>query len=182
MSERIKRGKEFIGYEYREVFVPEYLSSLCADSYPCFGWERDENPAQGRGERTKTGYVGMRFKRDRKITNKMELTRLQRNFDGCIEQLESLEKSKTSVPTIAALIVGLLGTVFMALSTFAVTADPPKIFLCVIFAVPGFAGWILPLFIYRNLVKERQRKLAPLIEQKYDEIYGICEKGNHLLF
>ena len=112
----------------------------------------------------------------------MELTRLQRNFDSCIEQLEALERSKTSSPTITALITGLVGTAFMALSTFAVTAEPPNVLLCILFAVPGFIGWILPVYLYRNLVFAKKKKLEPLIEQKYDEIYEICEKGNHLLF
>lgn len=182
MSEITQNNKDYVGYEYREIFVPEYLSSLCADSYPCFGWEPDSNPVQGRRERTKPGYTGLRFKRERKITNKMELTRLQRNFDSCIEQLEALERSKTSSPTITALITGLVGTAFMALSTFAVTAEPPNVLLCILFAVPGFIGWILPVYLYRNLVFAKKKKLEPLIEQKYDEIYEICEKGNHLLF
>ena len=98
-------GKRFVGYEYREVSVPKYLASLCADSYPCFGWEEDSNPAQGQH---KSGYVNLRFKRDHKITNKAELTRLQRHFDDCIKQLEALEKSKKSQPLLAALIIGLV--------------------------------------------------------------------------
>lgn len=182
MNEMIRKGKGFTAYEYREVLVPERLSSLYADCYPCFGWEDDENPVPGRGERSKPGYVKMRFKRDRRITNRAELTRLQRNFDGCIDQLEALEKAKTSAPFIIALTIGLIGTVFMALATFAVTAETPHVLFCVIFAIPGFAGWILPYFVYRHMVQGKKRKLGPLIEQKYEEIYAICEKGNHLLF
>lgn len=177
MSEMIK--KRFTGYEYREVSVPRYLASLCADSYPCFGWEADSNPVRDQG---RPGYVDLRFKRDHKITNKAELTRLQRHFDDCIRQLEALERSKTSIPSIVALVIGLIGTAFMALSTFAVTAQPPHILACIIFAVPGFAGWILPIFLYKKLVVEKRKKLSPLIEEKYNEIYDICEKGNNLLF
>lgn len=172
-------GKRFVGYEYREVSVPKYLASLCADSYPCFGWEEDSNPAQGQH---KSGYVNLRFKRDHKITNKAELTRLQRHFDDCIKQLEALEKSKKSQPLLAALIIGLVGTVFMGLSTFAVTAQPPNIPVCILFAIPGFVGWILPVFLYKKLAAAKGKKLTPLIEQKYSEIYDICEKGCSLLF
>lgn len=177
MSEMTK--KRFIGYEYREVSVPKYLASLCADSYPCFGWEADSNPARDQG---RSGYVDLRFKRDHKITNKAELTRLQRHFDDCIKQLEALERSKTSIPSIVALVIGLIGTAFMALATFAVTAQPPHILACIVFAIPGFIGWILPIFLYKKLVVEKRKKLSPLIEQKYNEIYDICEKGNNLLF
>ena len=64
----------------------------------------------------------------------------------------------------------------------AVTADPPKILLCIIFAIPGFLGWILPYFLYKKIVRNQTEKLTPMIEAKYDEIYEICEKGNKLLY
>lgn len=81
-----------------------------------------------------------------------------------------------------ALIVAIIGTAFMAGSTFAVTAQPPYIILSVILAVPGFIGWIIPYFLYRKLAGKQTEKIVPLIEQKYDEIYEICEKGNKLLY
>lgn len=111
----------------------------------------------------------------------MELTRLQRNFEACVDQIRYLEKEKTARPTMEAITVGILGTAFMAGSTFAVTADPPQIALCIILAVPGFLGWGLPYFLYRMGVRKQTEKMTPLIEEKYDEIYEICEKGSKLL-
>ena len=75
-------------------------------------------------------------------------------------------------------IIGILGTAFIAGATFAVTAEPPHILLCIILAVPGFFGWILPYFVYQRIVRRRTQKLTSMIEDKYDE---ICEKGNKLL-
>ncbi len=69
----------------------------------------------------------------------------------------------------------------MAGSVFAVTAEPPIIWLCVLLAIPGFLGWILPYFIYRRGVKKRIEKVAPYIEAKYEEIDEICRKGYSLL-
>lgn len=114
--------------------------------------------------------------------NKMELTRLQRNFEACVNEIETLEKSKTSVATVYALIIGMIGTAFMAGSTFAVTAQQPHIILCIFLAIPGFIGWILPYFVYKRSVEKQTEKVTPLIEDKYDEIYEICEKGNKLLY
>ena len=122
------------------------------------------------------------MKRNRKIVNKMELTRLQRNFEACMAEIASLEKSKTSAATVYALIIALIGTAFMAGSTFAVTAPAPQILLCIILAVPGFIGWILPVFVYRRTVRKKTKELNPLIEEKYDEIYELCEKGSKLLY
>ena len=113
--------------------------------------------------------------------NKAELTRLQRNFEACVREITELEKRKTSAATSAAIAVGVAGTVFMAGSTFAVTAQQPHILLCVILAIPGFLGWILPYFLYKRMTKAKTEEISPLIEEKYDEIYEICEKGNRLL-
>lgn len=181
MAEISKGGTDYIGYEYKEKSVPVPFTSLYLDSYPCFGWEEDPNGINHIKNTKSTGHVSLRFRRNRKICNKTELTRLQRSFDGCLAEIEALERSKTSLASMCALIVGLIGTAFMAGSVFAATAEPPMWILMIILAVPGFGGWIAAYFVYQILVRRRTVKVAPLIEQKYDELYEICEKGNHLL-
>ena len=69
----------------------------------------------------------------------------------------------------------------MACSTFAVVHEPPLWILTAVLAVPGFIGWTLPVFLYRRMTARRSKVVAELMEEKYDEIYQICEKGNHLL-
>lgn len=183
MSETAARQKNFIGYEYKEITAESGKASFLLDGYENFGWEADENfpgknnapyaPAKSR--------VTLRLKRNRKIINKTELTRLQRNFEACVNEIQRLEEAKTSRATMCALIVAVIGTAFMAGSTFAVTAEPPQVALCIVLAIPGFIGWILPFFLYKRIVGRQTGKLTPLIEAKYDEIYEICEKGNNLL-
>ena len=177
MEQMEKGGKSYVGYEYKIITVDGSRSSMYLDSYRNFGWEPDENQT-GRKE---TGRETIHLKRDRKILNKAELTRLERHFEDCMNQIEMLERSKYRQGRIAALTTGILGTVFMAGSTFAVTASPPIIWLCVLLAVPGFAGWIVPYFLYRALVRRRQETVEPLLEQKYEEIDKIWEKGSQLL-
>ena len=53
--------------------------------------------------------------------------------------------------------------------------------LMVLLAVPGFLGWVLPYFCYQRLRRRREQQIAPLIEQKSDEIYTVCEQGCRLL-
>lgn len=177
MSEIERSGRDFIGYEYKELDTGSGRFSLCLDSYQSFGWKTDERfPITQKGKQSV-----MRLKRDRKIINRTELTRLERNFEACLAEIDALEHSKSSGACVCAWTVGLMGTVFMAGSTFAVTHEPPLVILSAILAVPGFLGWILPYFLYKKLKAKKSRKIEPLIEQKYDEIYGICEKGNKLL-
>lgn len=184
MEDTGRQRKNFVGYEYKEVIAESSRISFLLDGYECFGWELDEKRRENT-ENKNPSYPKkevIHLKRNRKIINKMELTRLQRNFEACVKEIEALEKSKTSAATIYALVAGIIGTAFMAGSVFAVTAQPPDIILSIILAVPAFVGWIVPYFLYRRITGKQTEKLTPLIEQKYDEIYEICEKGNKLLY
>ena len=95
---------------------------------------------------------------------------------------EAARAGKQKKVTLRLKIIGILGTAFMAGSTFAVTAQPPMILLCIVLAIPGFLGWILPWFVYKKLLARQTEKITPLIEEKYDEIDAICEKGNKLRY
>lgn len=174
--------KEFIAYDYKEIVTDADKVSFLLDGYENFGWEQDKNFV-AQTESAYSPYQGkriLRLKRNRKIINKMELTRLQRNFEACIKEIDALERAKTSKAVMYALIIAILGTAFMAGSVFAITAQPPQIVLCILFAIPAFLGWIAPYFVYKGFVRKQTEKLTPLIEEKYDEIYEICEKGNRL--
>ncbi|NLO84185.1 MAG: DUF2207 domain-containing protein [Clostridiales bacterium] len=178
MTDLMQKRKGFVSYDYYEINVIPSKVSLYLDGYVNFGWQLDENiPPTS----SITGTVTLRFKRDRRIINKTELTRLQRNFEACIREIDMLEESKTSMATAASIAVGIIGTAFMAGSVFAVTADKPMIVLCILLAIPGFIGWILPYLLFQKMTNSRTEKVAPLIEDKYDEMYAIVEKGNRLL-
>ena len=166
-------GINYIGYEYMELNAQSERISMYLDGYLSFGWVADENVTQTKN--------CIKLKRDRKIINKMELTRLQRHFEVCMDEIAALEKAKGSRATMCSIIVGVVGTAFLAGSVFAVTHEPPLILLTILLGVPGIIGWTLPIFIFKALVRRDAAKMAPLIEAKYDEIYEICEKGTKLL-
>lgn len=178
-----KEKRNYVGYEYKEIAADGQLVSLLLDGYENFGWEvNDSLPGDSMGGKPGSGKTLIRLKRDRKILNKAELTRLQRNFEACVSQIQTLEQRKTSAASAYAIILGVIGTAFMAGSTFAVTAQPPHYILCILSAIPGFLGWVFPYFLYKKIVGKQTEKITPLIEAKYDEIYEICEKGNKLLY
>ena len=177
MSEIRRDGGQFVGYEYKEIAADGERAAFCLDCYESLGWVLDERTQEnGPAEKGK-----LLLKRERKIVNKVELTRLQRHFEACMDEIRALEKSKTSRATIWAIVVGLIGTAFMAGATFAAVHAPPLYALSTILAVPGFIGWALPYFIYKKLAARRACVVSGLVEQKYDEIYEICEQGNKLL-
>jgi hypothetical protein len=176
MNENMKNN-DFVGYEYKDVATKRVSASLYADCFPNFGWTLE-------GTSTPIGNVGtvtMKFKRDRKIRNKAELTRLQRQFEAQVTEIEAMERSKGFGASVAACTVGIIGTAFMAGSVFAITPGEPNIPLCIILAVPAFVGWILPYFLYSNVYRKKTGQVAPMIDGKYDEIFEVCEKANGLL-
>ena len=165
----------FVGYEYKDVTVRNDKENLYLDGYQNFGWQVEGSYPRGLG----FAGVTLKFKRDRKIRNKAELTRLQRQFDACISEIESLESSKNSSATIVAFTIGIIGTACMAAATFAFLAN--MIIPCIVLAVPGFIGWIIPYFCFKSTYNRKEKKVTPLIDNKCDVIYEICEKGNSLL-
>ncbi len=179
-----RQRKSFVGYEYKEIAAEGSRLSFLLDGYESFGWEEDGRMAESAAARNPAlqQRTVLRMKRNRKIVNKVELTRLERNFEACVDEIGKLEKAKTSFASMYAIIVGVIGTAFLAGSVFAVTAQPPNYILCILLAVPGFLGWILPYFLYKKIAGNQTQKITPLIEAKYDEIYEICEKGNKLLY
>lgn len=191
---------KFVGYEYKRVTVPKELDGLWADSLKPFGWELEKKePAvvkhlwgplrvmmaplavfggkfrEAVVDHDSTTHEELTFKRDKAISDKAELARLQSQFENSAKSIESLENSKNTGATVAAYTIGLIGTVFMALSTFAYLAAMTPAFI--VAAVPGFLGWIIPFFAYRAIKNRKTQKVAPLIGVQHDNIYAICQKA-----
>ena len=55
----------------------------------------------------------IRMRRDRKIVNKAELTRLQRKFESCVGQLLSLEHSKTSAAQLINMLYNIVDRIYI---------------------------------------------------------------------
>lgn len=174
----IEQHAGFVAYEYQEHTVEQRYASYYEDGYGYFGWQVETQQPHGvelQGRET------LRLKRDRHIPNKTELTRLQRQFEAIMEDVRRLENSAQNQATMAALGCGMAGTVFMGGSTFAITAAAPIVWLCAVLAVPGFILWGAAYPLYRYVQKRRTREVQPLVEDKLDEMYEVCEKASRLL-
>jgi len=176
MSEQVNRHMAN-SFDYLKVTVEEKYGSQYMDSYQKFGWKMDENMQPEKN----MGKITLYMKRSRQIMNKVELTRLQRHYESCMQEIISLEASKDSVPTIVSISCGLAGCAFITGSVFAVTNMPPIIWLMVLLAIPGFLLWISAYFAYKAVQRRRIGKVNPLIEAKYDEAYEVCDKAYRLL-
>lgn len=167
----------FDGFDYLKVTVDEDLLSQYMDGYESFGWQPDANI----GPEKTMGKVTLHLKRSRHIMNKVELTRLQRHYEACMEEIAALESSRQSVPSMVSLCLGLTGCGFMAGSVFAVTAEPPVIWMTAVFGALGFFFWFSSWFGYKVAKRQRTKKVLPLIDAKYEEAVQVCEKAGRLL-
>lgn len=201
----MSENKDYTGYEYKQITADAHMESLWKDSMTSFGWTAEKSEAKivkrlpfalwilaaplsllpwrpfqkQLSDHESSKKVEITFKRDRKIARKQELNQMEAQFEHCARSIESLNASKGTAATIAASTVGLVGTVFMALSTFAYLAGMSPAFI--IAAVPGFLGWIVPYFLYRSMRASKERAIAPKIEEQHDNIYSICQAGNDIL-
>lgn len=171
-------NETYENYDYLNTTVPHDLCSQYIDGYRSMGWEIDENlPMETAGSRTT-----LHMKRSRNVLNKTELTRLQRHYEACMQEIATLEDSRQSVPTMVALTMGVIGCAFMAGSVMALTlATPPIYWLMILLAVPGMALWALAYLGYEMVARRRAAKVLPLIDAKYDEAAKICAKAQQLL-
>jgi len=176
MVETIRNNNDYVGYEYKDITVVHGMESLWTDYMTSFGWS-----LEGTSSSITQGFntLNLKFKRDRKIRNKAELTRLQRQFENSVREIETLEKSKSVGAAVFAYAFGVVGTAFMAGSVFAYLGGILP--LSIILAVPGFAGWIFPYFCYVQLRNKKVASVTPKIDAQYDIMYETCEKASSLL-
>ena len=155
--------KDFVAYEYLSVNVPSEKEPLYMDCYENFGWIVVNTPVSGLVD--KEDYyinnsnvngqklVNLKFKRDRKISNKAKIMVLQSKCEKSLKNLTVLENEPHKKGCVYATINAIIGTIFVAISVFAVTAEVPNYVLTVIAGAIGIIIWCLSYVIYKILTK-----------------------------
>ena len=186
-QEQTKR-QHYTGFDYMELVAEGSELSFLLDCYASFGWEMDDYSVSYRDYSHRSGAAPgrtketLQLKRDRKVLNKTELVRLQRNLEACIRELHRLEAKKTSKATIVALVTGFVGLIFAIGAIISALANPPHIILSIMLTIPALAGCAMSYPLYRRIILEDSIHFEVLIEQKYDEIYAICQRAEKLSY
>lgn len=184
--------KEFVAYEYFSVDVASDKEALYIDCYENFGWQLTNN-ISGIGLVDKEDYyindfnisgnnlIKLRFKRDRKIPNKVKIISLQKKCENSLKELERLEKEPTRKGTVYAVISAVIGTIFLTVSVFAITKTSVTNILGMIVGIIGLIFWGLSYPIYKKLKVKQEGINTALIEEQYNIIYDSCEQAQKLL-
>lgn len=181
--------KDFVAYEYLSLEVDSDKEPLYIDCYENFGWILVNNSSLVDKEDyfinniNLNNYrrVNIKFKRDRRIKNKGQLLTLQRKLEASLKEIERLESEPFSKGVISALSIGFIGTIFLAISVFAITATKPLYFIGILFGIVGIVGWILPFFVFKNKKLLEEKENVSLIDEQYNNIYDTCEQAKKLI-
>ena len=176
-------ARAFAAYEYKVASVdrrraPEYLNG-----YESFGWELDdayETPASYPGVPAAERMIALHLRRDRRIVNRVELTRLQRQFEACMNEIQTLESSRDVHATICSLCTGVVGLALLVCTAFSAISERALTWISLLPTIPGAVCCALAYPIYRRVYRKRERAVEPLLDAKYEEISSICEKGHQL--
>lgn len=185
--------KEFIAYEYLNINVKESKEPLYIDCYEALGWnivnntttlEEGDYYINNIPSISENKMVTLKLKRDRNIPNKGELQSLQRKLENILKEIDKLENEPNIKGMMKSLTIGLLGTVFLAISVFAITANDLSIvnyIICALTGIIGLAGWALGFISYKNTKSKVEQANTSLIEEQYNTLYDCCEKANRLI-
>lgn len=169
----METNKDYGSFDYRVIEGDDRELSVALDAFESFGWVVDESAVR------EDGRIALR--RSRALINRMELTRLQRNYESCLNEIRALDQSVTGTALTAAGFTAAIGLVFTAVALLFLLGAHPIYPAALILGIPGVVllAAVYPLF--RLLRSRRAAVVAPLREKKYDEIFILCKKGQKLL-
>lgn len=166
---------KFVIYEYISVPVRQTMETLYADCFKNFGWTL-ENSVLNISD---INSVILKFKRDRRIKNRKDITELQRKCENALVSIERLERSRAMTATMLSLVIGVIGVAFIVGAVFSFLAKMIPLFI--LLGVVGLVGCALPYFAYDKIREKKALEIAPLIDDQYEIIYDACEQASKML-
>ena len=181
--------RDFIAYDYLSLDVPINKEQLYIDCYQSFGWILvSYNPISTMQDYYINNHninieklVNIKFKRDRKIKNKVKLLTLQRNMEISLKKLNQLERQPELIGIMYSMTIGIIGTIFSIFSILSITANTPLYIPFVLNGIIGIIGLVLPYFVYNKSKIKKQEQNKILIEGQLNHIYDSCEEANNLI-
>jgi len=164
-----------VSYEYKSVTVSSNMKSVYLDGYANFGWEFYGTEPAPQGSIA----IVLRFRRDRRLKNKLELCRLERELENSLHEIEKLEKIKDAKTMAFSIGFGILGAAFLIGSASSFFAG--NILLCIVLLIPAAISGVIGYVSSSSMKRKQDEKIAPQIDNYYDSVHKTCEKANTLL-
>lgn len=178
MTETITRPDtvhEYVPYEYLTVRTTAQQEPLTRDTYHSLGWTLEDRV---QAVPTQSG-VTLKFKRDRRIENRSVMSELQREAEQSLASIAALERSKGARAMAASLVVGIVGSGFLAGAVFAIMAG--AVVLSIPLGALGLIGWVLGYLAHGKVRASTTARVAPQIDREYENLYSIGERADRIL-
>lgn len=200
----MNNNENFVAYEYKDITVRRDSAALYKDCLENFGWIPVEKHHAGYGSNVlhfspaniaqhATAFANMtsgdsvdavdmvtlKFKRDRRLNNKRELEKLERQWEEALAAIHKLEKRNQAQTMGISLGTGIIGTGFLALAVYNFIMA--NVVLGVVFAIIGMIGWGIGFFANRNLAKRKAAQSEAAVQAQLDLAYSACEQAHALL-
>jgi len=184
---------DFVAYEYKKIMVKRDSVSVFTDCLSNFGWILIDEYEYGYQPEV-TSYtpvhtverhtndletVVLKFKRDRHIRNKLEVSKLERKCETALSSAGSLERKNNAYKMGITLGVGILGAVFLAIAVFNFISA--NVIIGVFLTILGIAGLGIGYLANRKVEQKRSEQTEPMIQQQLEIAYEACEQAHALL-
>ena len=179
--------ENFVAYEYKNVTVKRNSAGMYIDCMENFGWTLVENDgydvqalltklnpvnlgknianaAQSFGETADPSEtMTLKFKRDRRIENKPQLEKLEREYEESLSAINKAERKNVAQTMGISLGTGIIGTVFIGLAVYNFIFS--NIVLGVLFAAVGAVGWAIGFFSNMKVGKKKSVQTEPYVQE-----------------
>ena len=159
------------GYDFQALLSnlnPVNLGRNIADAAQCFGETADASPT-----------ITLKFKRDRRIENKQQLDKLEKEYEEALSAINKIERKNSAQTMGVSLGTGIIGAVFVGLSVYSFISS--NIVLGTLFAVVGAAGWAIGFFSNQKVGKKKSVQSGPQVQEQLGIAYNACEQAHALL-
>ena len=195
--------ESFVGYEYKTVNATRDSAGMYIDCMENFGWSLVENDgynvqdllsslnpvnfgrniasvAQTFGETADAApAMTLKFKRDRRIENKQQLEKLEREYEDALSAIQKAERKNIAQTMGISLGTGIIGTAFIGLAVYNFVFS--NTVLGVVFAAIGAVGWAIGFFSNMKIGKKKSTQTEPYVQEQLNIVYSTCEKAHALL-
>lgn len=169
-----------ITYDYKTIKVKREYETIVCDAYENLGWELTNTSAS----ENSLFYINLSFKRNRKIENKMELTKLQEKVDNILANIENLQTKKKNAGVVEGISTGVVGALIFGggmsmsmLNTASVGLLVGGIAIGIVGIAVGLLGWL----VFKKINKKKNTKIQPILESEFDKLADVCEQAYGLI-
>ena len=190
---KMDNKNNFVAYEYKNITVRRDAVTTYTDCLSSFGWVPVDEQEYGFqplftaftpisssvGTTAEQELVSLKFKRDRRINNKLEIDRLERKCEEALATINCMERKNNAFTMGISLGAGIVGTAILGIAVYSIVSS--NIVVGVLMAALGVAGWGAGFFANRRLGKKKSTQAEPMIQAQLEVAYGACEQAYALL-